>query len=112
MPLPDGTPTVVDNTLDGVQVRTFEQFAEGRAVEYVWVPDAVEQQAAVLDRAYSQLGQGYNLFSANCEHFVTWVVIGAPESPQLRAYVVGAGLLGVALFALRSFSGRRSKSSV
>ena len=92
--LDDGTPTVVHNTLAGVQVTCWEQFAAGRPVEVIWAPESPQQQAAALHRAYSQIGQPYNLFRANCEHFATWVVTGVPQSPQLRTYC-GAALLAL-----------------
>ena len=112
IPLSDGRATVIDNSpAGGVQVRTFEEFAEGRFVDYVWVPESHEQQAAVLNRAYSQLGQPYRLFSANCEQFVSWVVTGVRESPQLKRYIVGVGVLGLVCWGLWGPSGLDGKSA-
>jgi hypothetical protein len=105
IPLSDGRATVIDNTRDGVQARNFEEFADGRRVDYVWVPDSPEQQDAVLNRAYSQLGQPYKLFSANCEHFVSWVVTGVPDSPQLKKYIAGAGIFVLGLWGLWGLGG-------
>jgi len=98
--LADGTPTVVHNTLDGVHVTTWEQFAAGRPVEVIWAPESPPRQAAALQRAYSQVGQQYNLFYANCEHFALWVVYGVPESPQLRLYSASIVLCVIGLICL------------
>jgi hypothetical protein len=97
VPLRDGTPTVVHQTWGGVQVGAFEHVRAGRPFEYIWLPNSPEQREAVWERAYSQVGLPYNLFSANCEQFVGWVLTGAPESPQLRKYL-GVGILVGLLF--------------
>ncbi len=49
----------------------------------------------VIERAQSQLGKKYDLFSDNCEHFVRWAHHLQPESPQLQfvAVMTGAFLL-------------------
>ena len=100
LPLPDGTWSVVHKTERGTVLTTFEDFAFGRWVEVVDTPTSLEQQRSILERAYSQIGQPYNLLFANCEHFATWAFYGVPESPQLRAYTIGAGLVGMAIYAL------------
>jgi len=94
-PLPDGTMTVIDATEVGVQVRTISQFAAGREVEFRWIPVTADQQKTALSRAYSQIGHAYELFHANCEHLVYWVVTGEAESLQLRSYVAVLGLVGL-----------------
>lgn len=46
------------------------------------------------------LGQPYDLFNLNCEHFVRFCHGLPPESPQLAtAFLLGAMVFGVFLFA-------------
>ena len=52
-----------------------------------------------IDRARARIGEDYNLFSSNCEHFVTEVRTGTPKSIQIETasnvgmiLAVGAGL--------------------
>jgi Lecithin retinol acyltransferase len=94
-PLEDGTMTVIDNAEGGVQVRTTGQFGGEREIEFLWTPMTADQQNVALSRAYSQLGHAFDLFRANCEHFVYWVVTGEVKSPQLRGYLAAVGILGL-----------------
>ena len=45
-------------------------------------------------RARERLGDGYNVLSDNCEHFVTWARTGKGESKQVKKGT-GAGLVGL-----------------
>lgn len=104
---PDGVQEIVHSRPPwGVQVTTFAQFACGRRVETLWIPQNLQQQNLALTRAYSQIGRPWLALEANCEHFTSWVVTGVPHSPQLIGYVVGAGMLGTFLYALTSPSKR------
>ena len=48
---------------------------------------------AAIQRAEKAIGLAYNLWSANCEHFVRWAHGLEPASPQLqRALATAAGL--------------------
>ncbi len=85
---------IIDNSEDGVQIRRQWDFAKLREIEFPWVPQTAAQQDAALGRAHSQIGHRYNIFHANCEHFVHWVVTGRAESPQLKRYLVVLGFLG------------------
>jgi hypothetical protein len=97
MSLGDGILMVIDSTERGVLARPFHQFALGRHVDVLWRPRTISQQNAALARAYSQIGHPYNLFRANCEHFVWWVVTGTARSPQLRTYVTILALMGLSV---------------
>lgn len=100
-PLSDDTPLVLHSNGTCVVVTSWDEFALGRTVEVVAEPCTLEQQRAILDRAYSQIGHPYDPILANCEHFATWAFYGVPESPQLKRYVVGIGVIGVAIWGLR-----------
>ena len=45
------------------------------------------QRRLALRRAYSRLGEKYNLLSFNCEHFANWVQIGKENSKQVSVAV-------------------------
>ena len=111
-PLPDGRWSVVHSTERGVVLTSLEEFGLGRSVEVTDEPWTLEHQRAILGRAYSQIGHPYDVLLANCEHFARWAFYGVPESPQLRAYALGASLLGIGLLVLRSLSGGRSRPLV
>ncbi|MGO8791354.1 MAG: hypothetical protein ACLQVL_28750 [Terriglobia bacterium] len=93
--LPNGTPMVLHSNGTCVVLTSWGQFALGRVVELVVEPSTLEQQRAILDRAYSQIGRRYDPLSASCEHFATWAFNRVPESPQLKKYAVGVGTLVV-----------------
>ncbi|ROL47133.1 HRAS-like suppressor 3, partial [Anabarilius grahami] len=66
----------------------------------------------VLRDAHSLLGKEltYNVFTMNCEHFVTELRYGKPESRQVRqavaiggAAVAGIGIVGVVLAVASAF---------
>jgi hypothetical protein len=81
----------------GVVCTTFEEFSGGQPVEVVSKPRP-HQGAYYARKAYSQVGQPYNLFSANCEHFANWVVSGVPFSEQLQTAVFMCLLAGAVAF--------------
>lgn len=63
---------------------------------YAWTPEDYSTQEAVLARAESQLGRRYNLFNANCEDLVNWIITGKARSPQREnafALTIVAGLV-------------------
>lgn len=44
-----------------------------------------------IERAYSRLGEDkYNVITNNCEHFVTWCVMGLAISQQVNSVLLGA----------------------
>ena len=42
---------------------------------------------AIIRAAKSRLGERYDIVFSNCEHFVSWVVNGKPESLQVKYWV-------------------------
>jgi len=55
----------------------------------------------VIERARSQLGRKYELYSDNCEHFVRWAHHLKPESPQLQFFSILAGALVISYLVAR-----------
>jgi len=104
-PLPDGTLMVLHSNGTCVVLTSWHEFALGRVVEVVVEPCTLEQQRAILDRAYSQIGHPHDHLFANCEHFATWAFSGVPESPQLKKYVVGACVIGLGFWGLWGLGG-------
>jgi hypothetical protein len=87
---------VVHNTprAGGVVRESFESFADGKEVSFVArAPAGCGQLHA--ERALSVEGTRYNLLTWNCEHFVTWVRAGRPESGQLKTGMAALLLAGV-----------------
>jgi len=76
---------------------TYEEFADGQPAQYTWLPESLEIQQAVLSRATSLLGKPFNLFTANCEDDVNWIVTGVARSPQ-REQAVTMAIVVVLLF--------------
>ena len=105
---PLGTPMVLHSRPPFAVLTSLNEFALGRVVEVVDVPCTFEHQRAILGRAYSQIGHPYDPLLANCEHFATWAFYGVPESPQLKKCVVGAGVIGLAIWGLWGGTGRRN----
>lgn len=60
-----------------------------------------EHRREVLRRARAQHSRDYNLFTNNCEHTTHRVVDGEAHSPQLRSWISGVGLAGVAFAVTR-----------
>ncbi len=93
-----GPKLVIHNLPDrGVICTIFEEFSGGQRVEVVWSPNP-QEGPYYARRAYSQVGQPYNLFNANCEHFANWVISGVPFSEQLQIGIFLSVLIGVAAF--------------
>lgn len=104
---PDGTGWVVHTRAEeGVVVTTLEEFCRGRQFEVVDIPNSFEHGGIVVERARSQVGQPFSLFSGNCEHFVSWAFYGTAVSPQLKDYAIGAGLAALACCVLNSVGER------
>lgn len=86
----------------GVCVVSLEEFASGNTVQLNNRP-LPEYAELVVSRAQRFLGQPYNAFSLNCEHFTTWVLTGVPHSEQLQS-IVWVAALGAAAVGLMMVS--------
>ena len=93
-----GIPTVISNSKRQKRVveEPLAQFCNGKSFRVICYPGHLSAQAT-LRKARSALGRSYDLFSGNCEHFVTWAYGTIPQSPQLR-FAVALGLAGLMLW--------------
>ena len=98
----DGTPYVYENNITtGVRLVPFDVFAAGQPVECIPYTGPTPR-SVILQRARSALGSRYDLFRANCEHFVTWCQQGLARSPQLAAALLTAALGTLLLLTQKS----------
>ena len=92
---------VVQNTREGVDLVTLEEFSRGRPVEVIPHEDRAFSRSETVMRALSRVGQKeYSLLSFNCEHFVSWCISGEYRSPQVRSAAANAA--GIALAATQT----------
>lgn len=98
IPLPDGT-VVHASKKHGQVVRTpFAEFAEGAVVRVLW-DLAVSDAGVVWQRARDSLGVGYDLWEANCQHFVRYCQGLEIESPAIQKLVIGSVATATAVAA-------------
>lgn len=55
----------------------------------------------VIERAREKIGEPYDLFRNNCEHFVTWVHGLEVRSPQVAKALIAASVIAFAFFLSR-----------
>ena len=96
-----GPVMVIDNAkVDGVSLRTLEEVAAGDPVEIVARPQSAAHANHIVERAHSQIGKRYDLFSQNCEHFSSWCYDGMPRSPQLHGLAfLATAVTGIVLLS-------------
>lgn len=90
----------------GEHVSSCAEFGRGHRV---WVtPQSYAQRARTLRAAQafareldSGAGRHYSLFDNNCEHTMHRVADGEARSPQLRGWLLGAGLAAATLAVTR-----------
>ena len=93
-----GNGLVLHNTPGrGEHVATEEEFRAGKRMYTQRVGGAVRRPS--LARSQLEYGRRYHLLNNNCEHTVNRAVHGDAHSPQLRGWLVGAGM-AAATFAV------------
>ena len=107
--LHDGNGFVFHNSKKhGMIVReSVSAFSEGKTV--VCSDISSNNPSLAIEKAASLLGKPYDLFSANCEHFVQFCNENKIESPQIQKYFIG--LAGIAL-AMNSKSQKMTFSGI
>lgn len=87
-----GDGMVIDNSAQHgrVEQRTLEEFA-GQEKAYIIPHTSMFSPNEIVVRAKEGLGRPYRLLSRNCEHFVTDILFGKPQSKQVAlAAAVGS----------------------
>ncbi|WP_052006576.1 lecithin retinol acyltransferase family protein [Leptospira wolffii] len=79
----------------GVRWTTLHAFASGQEIK---VTRSNLHPNLTVQRAISQLGKSYSLFSYNCQHFTNWAANGEASSPDIRNWtfigiVIASGLI-------------------
>ena len=90
-----GDGMVIDNSAQHghVEQRTLEEFA-GQGKAYITPHTSIFSPKEIVVRAKERLGRPYRLLSRNCEHFVTDILFGKPQSKQVAlAAAIGGFLL-------------------
>ncbi|WP_369128072.1 lecithin retinol acyltransferase family protein [Pseudoalteromonas sp. GABNS16A] len=98
---PNGKPSLISasSRWGTVMEEPWDVVVQGREVRLVRAPDSWPAGAEIVDKARGFIGVWkYNLFTRNCEHFVSTVLDGRPSSPQLAKLGVAAlGVFGAGL---------------
>lgn len=82
----DGKPALISATArtGTVLEEPWDRVVQGREVTLISVPESEAVGLGLVMRARQYIRQWrYNLFDRNCEHFVSLVLEGRPNSPQL-----------------------------
>lgn len=98
----DGKPRLISATsrTGTVIEEPWDDVVQGRPVRLISSPGSWVVGAKIVEKARSLIGiWKYNVFTRNCEHFVSMVLEGRPSSPQLvkvgliTLSAVGAGVV-------------------
>lgn len=96
-------PSVISTSHRRGQVaeESLSEFANGGRLSFLGYPGELPW-SMVVTRARSRLGEPWNLFSANCEHFVRWAHDLEVRSPQLRGAVALVTMVVLVAIASRA----------
>lgn len=76
---------VVENTRNGTDIVSLEEFSRGHDIEVVVHKDRAFDRQESCKRALLCVGEDkYNLINYNCEHFVNWCISGKYQSSQVK----------------------------
>ncbi len=86
-----GDGNVIHNSKEEGVIKSPElEFSKGGKVEE-YSKITSENPESACEKAEDSIGELYNLFSANCEHFVNYVHGRGKRSPQIERAVIAAG---------------------
>ena len=102
--MPNGRLAIIHNSKQHGQVvlDDFQGFSSGKAVSLIDRPPTIESKRQTVSRALSMLDQPYDLIGFNCDHHTSYARTGVAESPQLKGFLVLAGiftLTGIAIYS-------------
>lgn len=89
IPFPDGTVIHASKRYGKVVKTSLAEFAEGSTIRVLW-DLAASDSGMVWQRARDALGGAYNLWQANCQHFVRHCQGLEVESPAIQKMVIGS----------------------
>jgi hypothetical protein len=72
-----------------VEEVSLSRFRRGRPISVRIGESSPFSRHEIVARARSRLGDGYALFTRNCEHFCEWCVLGRPRSYQVERILRG-----------------------
>jgi hypothetical protein len=73
-----------------VEIIDLETFCQGNGYSVNSYPFRTYDRETSIERAKSRLGEdGYNVLLNNCEHFVTWCIMGLHSSAQVNRLIDG-----------------------
>jgi len=105
----------IAHTMPGVgkRVTSLQEFADGKGVTAKRGTRTPLENAAVQQRALSNLGAPYKATASNCEHDASYVHDGVAWSPMLRSVLLGLGIgavLGILVNSSNRFTPRQRRS--
>ncbi|WP_288841906.1 lecithin retinol acyltransferase family protein [uncultured Deefgea sp.] len=81
-----------------VEITSVDEFCQGNGFTTQTYPYRLFSREESVERAKSRLGEAwYNTLLNNCEHFVTWCILGLHSSAQVNNVIEGV-VMGSTLF--------------
>lgn len=85
----------VDGMSSGaIEITSLKDFSRGQKIKVKKHIVRTYSPEESVQRAYSRLGEDwYNVLLNNCEHFVTWCIVGIHSSSQVNSAIAAAAVL-------------------